>query len=788
MIMFKNYLKIALRNIRKHKGYSFINIGGLAIGVAACLLLFLWVQDELSFDRYHEKVNQIFRVSSQYEAEGKVRRFAKTSAPVGPALVSEFPEIEKAVRFGRNEFVASYQNKRFVEQVYFTDPEVFDVFTFPLVKGNPKNALREPYSIVISEEMSRKYFGDEDPLGKIITLSERRDYRITGVFRDIPTNSHFRFHFLGLFSDYASSDFDQWGISNYWTYILVSNNFSPDEFKQKSPQFVEKYRGKESRYLYKTSYPLQALTRIHLHSNLRGEHEPNSSMGIIYTFSAIAVFILLIACLNYINLSTARYVTRAKEVGLRKVVGATRPQLIKQFLGETFLFSFIALPLSVMLAELFLPLFNSLSGKKLAVYYFDNMFLLPGLAFIILCVGFASGIFPAFFISALKPVSALRGMLKASSKGSALRKSLIVSQFAISIIFLISTFIVFSQLNYMRNRNLGLDKEHVVTLPIYDKDVLGKLETIKNEFLQNSSVLSVSVSNFFPGKATWYQDYRYEGMNESENPMIRWFVVDHDFIETFGVELVDGRNFSKRFPSDVDHAYILNESAVKEIGWDTPVGKELEIMNKGPVIGVVKDFHFRPLHQKIEPAALYIYPKLFQYISVKISSYDVSRAIDFLKAKWQALVPGQTFQYSFLDEDFDNLYKAEMRLGKIFTVVTLMAIFIACLGLFGLAAFEALQRTKEMGIRKVLGASAAGIVLLLSKEFTKWVLLANIIAWPVAYYAMNRWLQNFAYRINIGPWMLILSAAVAFIVALLTVSYQAVKVSLANPVDTLRYE
>ena len=786
--MFRNYLKIALRNIRKHKGYSFINIAGLAIGIAACLLLFLWVRDELSYDRYHDKADRIYRVISQYEAEGKTRRFGWTSAPVGPALVNEFPEIEKAVRFARNGFVVSYQNKRFVEQVYFTDPEVFDVFSFPLVKGNPKNALKEPYSIVISEEMSRKYFGDEDPLGKIITLGEQRDYRITGIFKDIPQNSHFRFRFLGLFSDYASSHFDQWGISNYWTYILVSENFSPDEFEEKIPPFVEKHRGKDSRYVYKTSYPLQALTRIHLYSNLRGEIGPNSSMGIIYIFSAIAVFILLIACLNYINLSTARYAIRAKEVGLRKVIGATRPQLIKQFLGETFLFSFIALPLSVMLAELFLPLFNSLSGKKLAVHYFDNIFLVPVLAFIILFVGFASGIFPAFFISTLKPVSALRGMFKASSKGSALRKTLIVGQFAISILFLVSTFIVFSQLNYMRNRNLGLDKEHVVTLPIYDKDVLGKLETIKNEFLQSSSVLNVSVSNFFPGKATMYQNYRYEGMSESENPMIRWLVVDHAFIETFGIELVAGRNFSKRFPSDIDHAYILNESAVKEIGWESPVGKELEIMNKGPVIGVVKDFHFRPLHQKIEPAALYIYPKLFQYISVRISPTDFSRSLDFLKAKWQALVPGQTFQYSFLDEDFDNLYKAEMRLGKIFTVVTFLAIFIACLGLFGLAAFEALQRTKEMGIRKVLGASAAGIVLLLSKEFTKWVLLANIIAWPVAYYAMNRWLQNFAYRINIGPLIFIQSAVLALLVALLTVSYQAMKVSLANPVDTSRYE
>ncbi len=786
--MFKNYLNIALRKIRKHKGYSFINIVGLAIGVAACLLLFLWVQDELSYDRYHQNVDQIYRVVSQYESEGRVRRSARTPAPLGPALEREFQDVEKSVRFGRNGFVVSYQNKRFVENVYFADPEIFDVFTLPLIKGNPKTALKEPYSIVISEKMSQKYFGEDNPLGKIISLGEWHDFRVSGVFREIPQNSHFRFLFLALFSDYASSHFDQWGISNYWTYILVSDNFSADIFEEKIPQFVQKYRGKESWAVYRSTYPLQALKRIHLHSHLRGEIGANSSMGTLYIFSAIAVFILLIACLNYINLSTARYVTRTKEVGLRKVIGATRPQLIKQFLGETFLLSFIALPLSLMLAELFLPLFNSLSGKILSIHYFDNMLFLPGLAAIIVCVGFASGIFPAFFISALKPVTALRGRLRANSRGSALRKSLIVSQFSISILFIISTLIVFSQLNHMRNMNLGLDKEHVVTIPIYDKDALGKLDAIKNEFLQNSSVLSVSVSDFSPGKSNMYQNYKYEGMRDGENPMIRWLVVDHDFIRTFGIELVDGRDFSKRFPSDVNRAYILNQAAVKEIGWESPVGKELEIINRGPVIGVVKDFNFKPLHQKIEPVALYIYPKLYQYISVRISPDSISSALTFLKNKWQELVPGQVFQYSFLDEDFDNLYRAEMRLGKIFTVVTCLAVFIACLGLFGLAAFESVQRTKEIGIRKVLGASVAGIVLLLSKDFSKWVLLANIVAWPVAYYAMNRWLQNFAYRINIGPWALILSAALAFAVALLTVSYQAVKAAFTDPVDTLRYE
>ncbi len=786
--MFKSYLNIALRNIRKHKVYSFINIAGLAIGVAACLLLILWVQDELSYDRHHQNTGLIYRVVSQYEAEGRVNRFAYTPAPLGPALVNEFPEIEKAVRFGRNGFVVSYRNMRFVERVYFSDPEIFDIFTLPLIKGHSQTALKEPYSILISEEMSRKYFGEDDPLGKILSLGEWHDFKINGVFKNIPQNSHFRFHFLGLFSDYASRHFDQWGISNYWTYIRVSENFSPDEFKEKLPQFVKKYRGEESWSVYRTTYPLQALTRIHLHSSLRGELEPNRSMGTVYIFSAIAAFILLIACLNYINLSTARYANRVKEVGLRKVVGATRLQLIKQFLGETFLLSFISLPVSVMLAELLLPLFNSLSGKKLVFHYFDNIFLLPGLAFLILSVGFASGIFPAFITSALQPVKALKGTLKTSSKGSVLRKSLIVSQFSISLIFIISTFLVFAQLNYMKNENLGLEKEQVVTIPIYDRDVMVSLETIKNEFLQNSSVLSVATSDFFPGKGTNYQNYWYEGMSDSENPMIRWIAVDHEFLETFGIQLVDGRNFSRYFPSDVEHAYILNESAVKEIGWDSPVGKGFKLVYKGSVVGVVKDFHFRPLRQKIEPVALYIYPRLFQYISVRINAYDVSSTLDFLKEKWQKIIPAQTFQFSFLDEDFDNLYKAEMRLGQIFTVVTVLAIFIACLGLFGLAAFEAVQRTKEIGIRKVLGASVSGIVLLLSKEFTKWILLANLIAWPVAYFAMNRWLQSFAYRIYIGPLVFIQSAVLALVIALLTVGYQAIKAAVTSPVETLRYE
>jgi len=786
--MLKNYLKIALRNLKRRKGYSFINIAGLAIGITACLLLFLWVQDELSYDRYHEKADQIYRVISQWESDSQARRFAKTSAPLGPALVSEFPEIEKAVRFGSNKFLISYKNIRFYEYIFFADHEIFDIFTLPLIKGNPKTALKEPYSIVVSEEMRDKYFGEDDPIGKIITLGEWHDFKITGVFKDMPQNSHFRFNFLGSFLDYASHHFDQWGISNYHTYILTSKNFSPDELERKLPQFVEKYRGKEVRYVYKYTYPIQALSSIHLHSNLDGEIEPNSSVGTIYIFSAIAMFILVIACLNYINLSTARYANRAKEVGLRKVIGASRFQLIKQFLGESILFSFIALPLAVALAELFLPLFNSLYGKELGISYFDNLFLLFGLIGIILIVGIVSGIFPAFYTSALQPVKALRGMLKASSIISILRRYLVVTQFTISIVFVISTIVVFSQLDYIRSRKLGFQKEHIVNIPIHDKEALQRYETIKSEFLKDSSVLTVSASNFFPGKNIWYQSYWQEGTREDENLMISWVTVDHDFLDTFQIKLVQGRNFSRDFPNDLEGGYILNESAVKEIGWNVPLGKEFRIIEKGSVIGVVEDFHFKSLRQEIKPVALCIYPKFFEYFSVRISPANISLTLDFLKNKWQELVPSQAFEYSFLDEDFGRLYKAEMRLGKIFSIVTALAIFIACLGLFGLAAFMAEQRTKEVGIRKVLGATVLNIVFMLSTEFSKWVLLANIIAWPVAYYAMNRWLQDFAYRTGIKAWVFPLAAIMAFGIALLATSFQAVKAALANPTETLRYE
>lgn len=786
--MFKNYLIIGLRNIRRHKGYSFINISGLAIGITVCLLLFLWIQDELYYDRYHENANQIYRVVSRYESDGRINQFVMTPAPLAPALLSEFPEIEKAVRFYENVYKVGIEKNIFYEKIFFADPEIFDVFTFPLARGDLKNALNEPYTIIISEDIRNKYFGKHDPIGKVLVLHEDRDYKIAGVFKNIPRNSHFRFDFLASFSTIERSDSEKWGMSNFYTYILTSENFNRKNYAEKLPAFVEKYIGREARYNYKRTYPLQSLLKIHLHSSLRGEIETNTDIKTIYIFSLIALFILFIACLNYINLSTARSTSRAKEVGLRKVIGASKHQLVKQYLGEALLFAFLALPFAIILSEIFLPLFNTLSGKELDINYFSNFPILVGLIGIVFLVGLISGLFPAFYISALQPVNLLRGKLKTSSKVSWFRRSLVVSQFSISIIFIICTVIVFNQLEYVRNSKLGIEKEHIVNIPIYGKETLQKYALIKSEFKKNSSVMAASASSFSPGKVIWYQSYWREGAREDEDLMIHWIPVDHDFIDTFKIKLVEGRGFSKNFSSDLGNVYILNESAVKKFGWKSPVGKEFKVIEKGTVIGVVEDFNYKSLHQEIRPIVLYVYPKSFQYLSVRINPVGVSDTLEFLKNKWQEIISGQSFEYSFLDDDFDSLYKSELRLGKIFSIVTTLAIFIACLGLFGLAAFSVEQRTKEIGIRKILGSTSLKIVLLISKEYTRLVIVANLISWPISYYIMNKWLQNFAYRTHLGIDLFILSGLLAFSIALLTVSYLSIKAAIANPIKALRYE
>ena len=798
--MFKNYLKIALRMLKRHKTYSFINIAGLAIGLACCLLILLYVQYERSYDRYHENADLIYRVVEELDFFGNKSHMAITPASFAPAMKNEFPEVKDAVRFMKGNFsedkvlVTHGTDNYYEDKWYFADHSVFEIFTFPLVKGDPKTALKEPFTVVLSEEKARKYFGDEDPVGKILTLNDRysqSDFTVNGVLKEIPENSHFRFDFLASFST-MDKRFPEW-VQNwfnhmYYTYLLLDGNSSPEALEGKFTDLVIKHAGKQAGAVLKPH--LQPLTSIHLYSHLESEIEANSDAAYVYIFAAVALFILMIACINFMNLATARSSYRTREVGMRKVVGARRSQLVRQFLGESILFSFIALPLAVVMMELLLPAFRAFTDRDLGFNYLNNwpiLFILIGITLVVGCV---SGIYPALFLSAFKPIKVLKGKLSSGSRGISLRRGLIVFQFAVSIILITATGIVLSQVRYIRTTKLGFNKDQVLVLNIKDKELRTKYEVIKAELSKNPSILKVTASSGIPGRVSHNWFFRTEGLQEKKEKPSMWvMMVDHDFIQTLGMEIVEGRDFSRSFTTDEKDAIILNESAVKKYGWGSPLGRNIKTENNdGYVIGVVKDFHFKSFYQQIEPVMIYISPRYFEFMSVRIVADRIPEAIAFLKTEWKELAPNRPLDYFFLDDDFDKVYRQEKRAGKIFGYFSVLAIFVACLGLFGLAAFTAEQRTKEIGIRKVLGAKTSNIVTLLNKEFIKWVLMANLIAWPVAYYAMSRWLQSFAYRTSIGPGVFVFSAVVALLIALLTVSSQAIKAAIANPANALRYE
>ena len=798
--MFKNYLKVALRTLKRYKAYSFINIAGLAIGLACCLLILLYVQYEHSFDRYHENADQIYRVVEELDFFGNKSHMAITPAPFAPAMKNELPEVRDAVRFMKGNFsegkvLVTYGADNYYEDKwYFADHSVFEVFTFPLIKGDPKSALKEPFTVVISEEKARKYFGDKDPVGKTLTLNDRYsqlNFTVRGVLREIPKNSHFRFDFIASFAT-MEERFPEW-VQNwfnhmYYTYLLLDENSGPEALERKFPDFITKHAGKQAGAALKPH--LQPLTSIHLHSHLDMEIEANNDALYVYIFAAVALFILMIACINFMNLATARSAYRTREIGIRKIVGARRYQLVRQFLGESVLFSSIALPLAVVMMELLLPAFCAFTDRELGFDYLNNwpvLFILIGIA---LVVGMVSGIYPALFLSAFEPIRALKGKSRSGSRGSSLRKGLIVFQFAVSIILIIATGIIFSQVSYIRTTNLGFNKDQVMVLNIKDKELRTRYEALKAELSKNPSVLNVTASSGIPGRVAHHWYFSTEGLQEKKDRPSMWvLMVDHDFIKTLGMEIVDGRDFSRSFTTDEKEAIILNESAVKKYGWGSPLGRNIKTENKdGYVVGVMKDFHFKSFYQQIEPVMIYISPRYFEFMSIRVAADNIPETMAFIKKAWKELAPNHPLDYFFLDDDFDKVYRQEERTGQIFGYFSILAIFVACLGLFGLAAFTAEQRTKEIGIRKVLGATTSNIVALLNKEFIKWVLVANLIAWPMAYYVMSRWLQSFAYRTSVGPGIFVFSAAAALLIAILTVSSHAIKAAVANPVKTLRYE
>ncbi len=814
--MFKNYLKIAIRNLLRHKTLSFINIAGLAIGIASCIMILLYVQDELSFDRHYEKADRIYRVGHKGILSGTEINGVVTPTMLAETLVRDYPEVTQAVRMEHTaNMLVRYEDKVFNENRFmWVDSTFFDIFNLRVLYGDPKTALAEHHTVVLSEKTALKYFDScREAMGKILTYEDGTPYKVSAIVENSPPNSHFHYDLLCPLSSWDWSWRQSW-LSNFmYTYIVLQKDYPPEQFEAKlqdlirkhfAPHILEDFELSFDEWLStgdRFEYFIQPLTDIHLHSHYEQELEPNSDVVYIYIFSIIALFIMLIACINFMNLSTARSANRGKEVGVRKVLGSAKQQLIRQFLAESILLSFIALIFAVILVELLLPVFNNLAGKELGLSYFDNWFMLPALIGLAIFVGVFAGSYPAFFLASFRPVVVLKGSLGSGLKSSKLRSLLVVFQFSISIFLFISTFIIYDQLQYIQSKELGFDKEHVAVIKrgwaigqnpdgSHKPAHINVVNAFKNELLQNPGVISAAGSGGIPGEE--FQDGVYQALGASagEQCPLMQIGTDYDFAETLKLEIAAGRFFSPDFAADT-MAVVLNEAAVKAFGFTDPVGRQITWPGgevRLNVIGVLKDFHYESLHQKIRPLLIYLRQWSRTYILVRIQADRVPETLAHLEKTWNDFIPYKPFDFFFLDSRFEALYRAEQRTGRIFAVFSLLAVCIACLGLFGLAAFTAEQRTNEIGIRKVLGASISGIVLLLSKEFTKWVLLANLIAWPIAWLAMRNWLQSFAYRISINWWAFALAALLALAIAILTVGYQAFKAATANPVDALKYE
>jgi len=800
-VMIHNYLKIALRNIKRHKTFSFINITGLVVGMTCSILIMLFIQYEISHDRYHENADKIYRVLIRQPNDiyQGIDMYSISPPPLKAALMNAFPEIQNAARILRTEGLINYKNNRYLESRFFTvDPEFLKIFTFPLTAGDRETALNEPFSILLTEEMAEKYFGDEDPMGKTLNIDNTYDYQITGILRNIPGNSHFQFDFLGSFSslypiygDYGDRFFEDWNAYQVKTYVQLHSSSDTGEFNSKFPVRLEKYRGRPTN----DEIYIQPLTNIHLGGNVNDEIEANSDIRYVYFFSAIALLIMLVACFNYMNLSTAGAVQRVKEVGIRKVVGASRHNLVYQFLGESLLFAFMALFFSLWLVKLLLPAFSSLIEKELSFQVFNNIETFSGLLGISVLVGILSGSYPAFFLSSFLPVNIIKGKLisrKSLNKSSGFRNTLVVTQFAISTVLVICTIIIFNQLQYIRTKELGFKKEYIVTVPIQDENLKKNYGPLKYELGQYSKIADVTVSNFLPFSVENSQAVDWDGRPE-DGPDFRYLCVELNFLDFYGIELAEGRNFSNEIATDVERAYILNESAVRVVGWEDPIGKRFRCQRNvdGQVVGVVNNFHCHSLHRQIEPLVIFLFDDSgwwdVRYFSIKISSEDISGTLALMEEKFEKFSP-YPFSYSFLDERIDMLYRREQKLGQNFGYFTFVAIFIACLGLFGIASLTSGQRTKEIGIRKTLGASVSSISFMLTKEFMKLTSIGIIIAFPVSYFAMHEWLKNFAYRVDIGWIPYIGAVLITVLLSLGTVFFQVFKAARANPVDSLRYE
>jgi len=785
--MFKNYLKITWRNIIRQKANSFINITGLAVGMTCSMLILMWVQHELSFDKFNKNASEIYRVvENQYYAGGQVFPVAVTPSPLAPALKEKFPEIAKATRFSFRSLTIKKDDKIFTEGVAFADPDIFEIFILPFVKGDAPTALSAPHAIVLTEEAATKYFGADEPLGQVLRINNRDDFLVTGVIKNIPDNAHLKYDLLApfIYLQELGSSMENWGTNWCYTYVLLQNHTLRHAVDQKIIDLIKKNNAKSATEIY-----LQPLTEIHLYSSGKYAADISGHGDIQYVriFAVIALFVLLIACINFMNLATARSEKRAKEVGLRKVVGAQRHQLIKQFFSEAIILSMLAFVAALMLTEMLLPIFNDLSGKTLTLSRLEPVLFFSFFAIALLC-GIISGSYPAFYLSSFSPIKTLKSNRSAPAGGSLFRKLLVVFQFALSVIMIIGTLVVSRQMDFIRNKNLGLEKENLGYVWM-SGEFRKKHEVAKQELLKNPNIVSITCTSQLPTYvASSSSGWQWEGKDPADEVLMHYVNVDADFVQTFKMEMAAGRFFSRDFPAD-SHAVVVNETAVEVMGMESPIGKRLSSgADDLTVIGVVKDFHFKPLQAKIEPLVMLMEPNRYYAMVMRTRPENIAATIVFVEKTYKQFNADTPFYFNFLDQDYDNLYRAEQRAGKLSGYFSIIAILIASLGLYGLASYMAEQRTKEIGIRKVLGASAPALFFLLSKNFLLLAGIANLIAWPVAYWVMSGWLQNYAYRIALNVDTFFVAAVLAMVIVLVTVSYQALKAALANPVEALRYE
>jgi putative ABC transport system permease protein len=804
--MLKNYFVTAIRNLLKYKGYALINMIGLAIGIASSILIFLYVQDEWSYDRFNEKFDRIYRVYLKGKIQGNEMAIAVTNAPIGPTMVAEFPEVEQYTRlftFTGNPLVR-YEDKAFVEsKFYFADSTFFDVFTCPVISSASEKMLNKPKTVVITEEMAKKYFGNGEAIGKVLEIGDdRQTFEVVGVVKGFPKNAHFTFNILASMSttDFARNTI--WLSNNNSTYIVLKKGTPYKTVEDKIPDMMAKYLGPQLQQFVGVTleefrqggntygYFLQPLKDIHLRSDLQYEIEPGGSITTVYIFSIIALFIIIIASINFMNLSTARASTRAQEVGVRKVVGSDKSKLVFQFLAESLIITFISLVIAVLLVELCMPSFNHLTGKDLVFSLGKNSILVPVLLGLLLFIGLLSGSYPAFFLASFQPVKVLKGQMKTGMKGGWLRSILVVLQFSITIALLVSTIVVFLQLRFINRKDLGFDKKDVVLVE-RAYAIKDKKEAFRQELLKNPKIVSVSYSNFVPGSILGNTAYVPEGASARETNALNIFFADPEFQGTYALSMEEGRWFNEKTPTD-SHAVVINEATVKALGFDHPLSSRLIQLGGDsipfPIIGVVKDFHYQSLHQEIKPLVIHFDPGYLNWISIKIRPEDRNETMKFIEKTWREFAPEQPVFQEFLDDYLATAYKANESTGLIFSIFSILAIFIATLGLLGLASFSAEQRTKEVGVRKVHGASVFKVMVIFTKEVLWLMFFATLIAWPLSYFFMKDWLQDFAFRIKLSPLIFLLSTLIALFIALVTVSTRAYRAAIVNPAQSLRYE